>query len=98
MPLSPIIGSIGSVMIRSGVLAATSSISIPPSVLAIIETALGFPIDHYPEVKLARNFAGLFDIHPAHDSSLGTGLMGYERLAEQLRWRTRGPRWRSIRL
>ena len=77
---TPITGSIGSVMILSGVLAATSSISMPPSVLAITATLLGLAIDQHRQVQLARNFARLLQIEFAHHPALRPGLMGHQRL------------------
>src|SRR6266852_4689882 len=47
--------------------------------------AFGVAIDEHPEVKLARDIARLFDVNASHDPPLRTGLMRYERLAEQLR-------------
>ena len=45
---------------------------------------LRLAIDHHPEVELARDLARLLDVHAAHDAALGPGLMGHQRLAEQL--------------
>ena len=44
----------------------------------------GFPIDQHPEVELARDLTGFLNVDPPHDAALRPGLMGDERLAEQL--------------
>ena len=56
-------GSIASLRIFSGVLAATSSISMPPSVDAITATRAVPRSTTHAEVELARDVAALLDEH-----------------------------------
>ncbi len=69
-PPSPTTGSSVSRRIFSGVFAATSSISTPPSVDAITVTAPAAAVDDHAEVELARDVAALLDEQPAHDAPL----------------------------
>ena len=60
----PTAGSIDSLKIFSGVFAATSSMSMPPSVLAMIERAADGAVKQHGQVKF------LFDIGAAGDEQL----------------------------
>ena len=80
----PIAGSIATLMIFSGVRAATSSISTPPSVEAMKVTREVRAVDHHAEIELARDLAAVLDVDPAHLAARGPGLVGDERHAEHL--------------
>ena len=66
----PVAGSTVRVTIFSGVSAATSSMSMPPSVEAMKATRAGVAIDQEREIKLARDGRALHHIDPAHDAAL----------------------------
>ena len=59
-------GSIATLRIFSGCLAATSSISTPPSVEAMRVTRDVGPVDHRAEIELAGDVAAVLDVDAPH--------------------------------
>ena len=70
-------------MIFSGVWAATSSISMPPSVLAIKIGQPGIPIDEDAEIQFFGDGGAFFDQQATHLSSFRTGLVRDEGFPDQ---------------
>ena len=81
---SPKPGSKASLRISSGVLAATSSISMPPAADAM---KTGLPCTRsstMPEVQLALDGQRLFHQQPLHDAAFGAGLVRHQLHAQHL--------------
>ena len=78
----PEAGSTVRVTIFSGVLAATASMSTPPSVEATKATRPDAAIDQQREIKLAGDGRVLDHIDAAHEPALWPGLRRDQRLAE----------------
>ena len=74
----------GSWMIFSGVFSATSSMFMPPSVLAMIAWRAARAVEEDGEVEFLRDVDGFGDEHLAHELALRAGLVRDERLAEHL--------------
>ncbi len=68
--------------IFSGVLCATSSMSMPPSVEAMKATRRGRAVDQGGKIKLARDRRAVLDIEPLDHAALRAGLMGHQRHAQ----------------
>ena len=71
--------------IFSGVCAATSSISMPPSELAIKRHALRGAVDDHADVEFLADVGALLHQQAPHEPAFGPGLMGHQRHAEDLR-------------
>ena len=78
----PTAGSMDSLMIFSGVLAATSSISMPPSVLAIITGREDGAVQQHGQVKLLLDVGRAGDEQFADQPAFGAGLFGDQHVAE----------------
>ena len=82
--VSPFTGSMNTLWIFSGVFAATSSMSMPPSELAIRHDALRAAVDDHPDVELLADVGALLDQQAAHLLAGGAGLVRDELHAEDL--------------
>ncbi len=69
-------------MIFSGVFSATSSMSMPPSVLAMTTGALRRAVEQDGKVKFARDVHRFGDEHLAHQLAFRPGLVRDQRLPE----------------
>ena len=77
-------GSIATLKIFSGVLWATSSISMPPSVEAMMVTREVARSSSKPEIQLALDVAAFLDIQPLHFLARRPGLLGHQHLTQHL--------------
>ena len=83
--MTPVAGSIEKLTIFSGVLWATSSMSMPPSVEAtnaILEVARS---TSGRQVEFLVDQRAFFDVEPVDHLALGAGLMGHQRRTEDAR-------------
>ena len=77
-------GLMKTLWIFSGCSSATFSISTPPSLLTIRTMRFDGAIEDEPEIQLAIDGEAFFDQQARHPLAVGTGLIGDQRLAEQL--------------
>ena len=80
---NPTAGSMLARRIFSGARAATSSISTPPSELAMTVTREVAPVDDHAQIELGCDVAALLDEDLLHLFALGAGLMRDQRCAQQ---------------
>ena len=66
-------------------LAATSSMSMPPSLEAISTTRCERAVHHHADVELLVDIGAFLDQQALHDAAFGPGLMGDQAHAENVR-------------
>ena len=84
LSVRPATGSMATLWIFSGVFAATSSMSMPPSELAISVTRCATAVDHHADVELLLDVGTVFDQQAPHLLAVRAGLVRDELHAEDL--------------
>ena len=79
----PVAGSTENVMICSGCVRATSSMSMPPAVEATKAMRERFAVDQRREIELAVDRGAFLDIEAVDLLAVRAGLMGDQHRAEQ---------------
>ena len=82
--MTPVAGSTEKVTIFSGVLWATSSMSMPPSVETTNATSRGFAVDQDREIELLVDVGAVLDVEAVDLLAWRAGLHRDQRLAEHL--------------